>query len=52
MIQVTKEQMKKLRKKFPGIQATRTVHKYYIEENPQYIDYLKDGWKDEERKYA
>jgi len=43
MIQVNKQEMAKLREKFPKIKATRTVHKYYIEEAPEYIAFLKRG---------
>lgn len=43
MVQVTKEEIKKLRERFPDIRATRTVHKYYIEENPRYLRFLKYG---------
>lgn len=52
MIQVTKEQMRKLREQFPGIRATRTVHKYYIEENPKYCQFIKNGCRREERQHA
>lgn len=43
MIQVSKEDMKKLRSRFKDIQATRTVNKYYIEERPKYVEFLKNG---------
>ena len=43
MIQVNKSEMKKLRQRFPGIHATRTVHKYYIEERPEIVAFLKNG---------
>lgn len=41
MIQVSKDDMKKLRKKFPGIRARKTVHKYYVDEVPRVIAFLK-----------
>lgn len=41
MIQVTKEELNKLREKFPDLRATRTVHKYYIEENPKVMAALR-----------
>lgn len=41
MIQVTKEELSKLREKFPDLRATRTVHKYYIEENPKVMALLR-----------
>ena len=52
MIQVSKEEMKKLRERFPGIRATRTVHKYYIEENPRVLAFLGREHKDGGRKHA
>lgn len=45
LIQVSKEDMRKLRKRFPGVQATRTVHKYYVEERPEYVSFLKRSAK-------
>ena len=41
MIQVSKEEMKLLRKRFPWIHATRTVHKYYVEESPKVLAFMK-----------
>lgn len=52
MIQVNKEDMKKLRERFPNIQATRTVHKYYVEERPEIVAFLKRGIRAEGRKHA
>jgi len=52
MIQVSKYEMKKLRERWPDIRATRTVHKYYIEENPKWVAFLKNGCKPVEHKYA
>lgn len=52
MIQVNKEDMKQLRKRFPNLKATRTVHKYYIEEDPKVIAYLKNGNNDRGRQHA
>ena len=52
MIQVTKEEMKKLRERFPGVRATRTVHKYYIEENPRLLAFLRGEHKDGGQKHA
>lgn len=45
MIKVSKEEMAKLRERWPDIRATRTVHHYYIEESPRYVNYLKRGVK-------
>lgn len=45
MIQVTKEQMKKLRKQFPNIQATKTVHKYYVAETNDVVSFVKNNCK-------
>ena len=45
MIQVSKEEMAKLRERFPGIHATRTVHKYYVEERREIIAFLKNNCK-------
>lgn len=52
MIQVSKEEMKKLRERFPNIRATRTVHKYYIEENPRVLAFLKGEHRDGGRDHA
>ena len=52
MIQVSKEDMKRLRKRFPNIRATRTVHKYYVEERPEFMSFLDNKHKSEGRKYA
>ena len=52
MIQVSKEEMKKLRERFPNIRATRTVHKYYIEENPRVLSFLKGEHRDGGRDHA
>lgn len=52
MIQVTKEEMAKLRKRFPNIQATRTVHKYYVEESREVVSFLKSNCKSEGRSDA
>lgn len=43
MIRVTKEQMKALRKRYPDIQATRTVHGYYVGEYTRVIAFLKNA---------
>lgn len=52
MIQVNKENMKKLRKRFPGIRATRTVHKYYVDESPRVVNFLNNNCKAVEHKHA
>lgn len=52
MIQVNKTEMKKLREHFPGIRATRTVHKYYVDENPRVVAFLKNNNKTAGRKNA
>lgn len=52
MIQVSKEEMKKLRDRFPNIQATRTVHKYYVEERPEIVSFLKNSYKSGGYKHA
>ena len=33
MVQITKEEVAKIRKEFPSIHIKRTVNKYYVEEN-------------------
>jgi len=43
LIQVSKEEMKKLRERFPHIRATRTVHKYYVDETTKVMNFLKNG---------
>ena len=43
MIRVSNYEMKKLRERFPGIQAVRTVHAYYVHEAPKTIAFLKSG---------
>lgn len=45
MVQVSKEELKRLEEHFGRINATRTVHKYYIEENPRVMAYLKNMYK-------
>lgn len=50
MIQVSKEEMKKLRERFPKLHARRTVNKYYIEEAPRVMAYLKNMYKPKERE--
>lgn len=52
MIQVSKQEMQKLRERFPNIRATRTVHKYYIEERPDYISFLRGGRRRKDRNHA
>lgn len=51
VIQVSKEEMKKLRERFPYIRATRTVHKYYIEENPKVMAFIRGDRKGGGRKH-
>lgn len=52
MIPVSKEQLQKIRERFPNIRATRTVHKYFIEENPKVMAYIKNGEKARRREHA
>lgn len=52
MVRITKEEMQKLRERFPNIRATRTVHKYYIEEAPEYIAFLNKGRRPNRGKHA
>ena len=52
MIQVTREQMKKLRKQFPNIQATKTVHKYYVAETNAIMAFVKSNCKPPEKNYV
>ena len=52
MIQVSKKEMEALRERFPFIRATRTVHKYYIEERAEYVAFLKHGPKKQENGHA
>lgn len=42
LIQVSKQEMKALRKRFPNIQATRTVNKYYVTETNGVVSFLKN----------
>lgn len=43
MIQVTRDEIIKLRERFPDIKATRTVNKWYVPEESKYMHYLKNG---------
>ena len=52
MIQVSKSEMKYLRECIPGIQATRTVNKYYVEETLRVLSVLKAMWSPKEHKNA
>lgn len=52
MIQVSKKEMQKLRERFPHIRATRTVHKYYIEERPDYMAFLRGDRRRKGRNHA
>lgn len=52
MIQVSKEEMKKLRERFPMLRATRTVHKYYVDESPRVVAFLKNNVRNGEKKHA
>ena len=52
MIQVSKGEMKLLRARFPRIHARRTVHKYYIEESPKVMAFLKNMYSRKERAHA
>lgn len=50
MICITKEEMKSLRRQFPRIQATRTVHKYYVAETPAVVKFLNERFGRRESK--
>ncbi len=52
LIRVTKEEMQKLRKRFPNLHATRTVHKYYVEERPKVLAYLRESCGARVKHYA
>lgn len=40
MIQINKEYVNPVRKMFPNITIKRTVHKYYIEEDKDVLNFL------------
>lgn len=40
MIQISKEEAKMIRSKFPHVPIKRTVHKYYAEEHPAVMKLL------------
>lgn len=52
MVQVSKEEMKRLRERFPKIHARRTVNKYYIEESPKVMAFLKNMYARKESANA
>lgn len=41
MIQISKSEARMVRKMFPNIHMKRTVNKYYAEERPQLLQFLK-----------
>ncbi len=41
MIQVEKEKVGLLRKYFPHLHIRRTAHRYYVEESPKVLTFLK-----------
>lgn len=41
MIQISKDEARMIRKQFPNIHMKRTVNKYYAEERPQLLQFLK-----------
>lgn len=41
MIQISKDEARMLRQHFPGVAIKRTVNKYYIEERPRVLEFLK-----------
>lgn len=43
MIQLSKEEARIVRKRFPHIHMKTTVHKVYAEENPQLLRFLGRG---------
>ena len=52
MIQVSKEEMQRLRKRWPNIRATRTVHKYYVDEVPRVMAYIRGGLGQKVERHA
>ena len=42
MVNITKEEVKLMRKFFPHIHIRRTIHKYYMEENRRAVEFLKN----------
>ena len=49
MIQVSKEEMKRLRERFPKLHARRTVNRYYVEETPKVMAFLRGAQSRKER---
>lgn len=41
MIQISKNEANIIRKQFPGVSIKKTVHKYYVEENPLVISAIR-----------
>lgn len=41
MINITAEETKIIRSKFPNVHIRRTTNKYYMEENKKAMDFLK-----------
>lgn len=48
MIMVSKVEMKALRERFPEIHARRTVNKYYVEESPKVVSFLRNLYRRKE----
>lgn len=42
MIKITQQEAKLVRKYYPYVNITRTVHKYYMDENDKAIRFLKN----------
>jgi len=42
MVNVTKQEVTKLREAFPDLHVTRTVHKYYVEESLRVMKLLRE----------
>lgn len=41
MIQISKDEAQMIRKQLPHISIKKTVHKYYVEENPLVISMIR-----------
>ena len=56
MIQIDKHEAEMVRKKFPFVHIHKTVHKYYVEEAPRIMRFLRRGQPQKEvipyRRYA
>lgn len=42
LINISQEQAALVRKRFPNVHVRRTVHKYYMEENPRAMRFLQN----------